>query len=58
MSTTSGWVPVTPRGEILWPHARDSRRRCLDSLTHCSAWKTWYRDGWRIVKCDIVKGKK
>ena len=54
---TQGWVPVHPCGNTWWHRARRTRYGVLVAIENDYGlnipWKTLYRKGWRIVKCDV-----
>jgi len=48
-----GWVPVSPQGYVFWYHAKYTRSEAIKAVTD-GPWNVYYRNGWRIVRCDVV----
>jgi hypothetical protein len=64
-----GWVPICPANHPDWPgvdgpwwaYAKDTRVEVIqDLLDHLSEdnWASLYRQGWRIVRCQVAAPKR
>ena len=67
---TSGWVPVTPRGRVLWSAAQDKRKNAQNMAvwyfydevwtkqhghTEFPTWEALRKLGWTVQRCAVGK---